>query len=357
MSRAARPAPPTDTSADPDLKRHGLRWTNDDEPGYRRVRRGKGWSFHEPDGGRLTNSAEVRRLKGLAVPPAWTDVWYCRDDQGHLQATGRDARGRKQYRYHPRWREVRDAAKYHQLLTFAEALPRLRRRVSRDLAREDLAPEKVLATVVRLLEESLIRVGNPEYARDNDTRGLTTLTEDHVDVKPRKGDLHFRFRGKGGKEWDLDIHDPRVAKVVAKCQDLPGQHLFQYHTGRGLHRVGSDDVNAYLQAHAHPDITAKDFRTWAGTVIAFDALSDVPPETRTQARRRMKATGDVVARTLRNTSAIARRCYVHPAVFQAFEDGRLAAARARAEARQDDAPQGLRQLERLVWSFLKDEEG
>lgn len=339
-----------------DLKRHGLRFSSDAEPGIHRRRRGKGFSYHDPEGRRIGDPAVVDRVKKLAVPPAYTDVWICLDENGHLQATGRDARGRKQYRYHERWREVRDAAKFHKILDFAAALPALRRRVSRDLGREGLPPEKVVAAVVRLLEGSLIRIGSPEYARDNDSYGLTTLRDEHVDVEGAA--IHFAFTGKGGKEWDLDVRDPRVAQVVAACQDLPGQHLFQYVDDDGHRRsVGSDDVNAYLHDHTDDDFTAKDFRTWAGTVLAFHALCGAPEATTKKARQsHLKAAVEQVAKRLRNTQAICRKCYVHPAVIARWEDGSLLAACERARRREHRAPDGLRKDERVVWAFLEEAE-
>lgn len=338
------------------LKRHGLRYSSDTEPGIRRKRRGKGFSYHDAEGRRIGDPAVVRRVKALAVPPAYRDVWICADEAGHLQATGRDARGRKQYRYHPRWREVRDEAKYHRILEFAATLPSLRRRVSRDLGRDGLPPEKVVAAVVRLLEGSLIRIGSPEYARDNESYGLTTLRDEHVDVEGAA--IHFCFTGKGGKEWELDVKDPRVARVVAACQDLPGQHLFQYVDDAGHRRtVGSDDVNAYLHAHTDDDFTAKDFRTWAATVMAYHALCAAPEATTKKARQsHLKAAVEQVAKRLRNTQAICRKSYVHPAVIARWEDGSLAAACARAQRLEHRAPDGLRKEERQVWAFLNEAE-
>lgn len=352
--KPAAPPLPSDLSAR-DLKTHGLRYSSDSEPGITRRRSGKGFNYRDAEGNTIRDRAELARVKGLAVPPAYTDVWICRDESGHLQATGRDARGRKQYRYHPRWREVRDAAKYHRLLAFAETLPGLRRRVSRDLGRDGLPPEKVVAAVVRLLERSLIRVGNPEYLRDNDSHGLTTLHDDNVDVEPDAGLIHFEFVGKGGKEWSLDVRDPRVAEVVQACEELPGQHLFQYvGDDGGRHVVRSDDVNTYLHTHGGEDFTAKDFRTWAGTVLAFDLLSGPPPETKKETAQRRKQAMVEVSRALRNTHTIAQRCYVHPAVLDAFEERRLPDARAAAEACSHQAPEGLRASERVVWTFLRD---
>lgn len=345
-----------DDLAPEDLERHGLRYSSDAEPGIRRRRRGKGFSYHDPKGERIRDTGTLERARRLAVPPAYRDVWICMDAEGHLQATGRDARGRKQYRYHARWREVRDAAKYHRLLDFAATLPGLRRRVSRDLGRDGLPPEKVVAAVVRLLENSLIRIGNPEYSKDNDSYGLTTLTDDHVDVDGPE--VHFDFTGKGGKEWEVDVKDPRVAAVIADCQDLPGQRLFQYVDEHGhRHSVKSDDVNTYLHDHTGDGFTAKDFRTWAGTVMAYHALCAAPdPQTKKTRQSELKAAVKQVAERLKNTQAICRKCYVHPAVIAHWEDGTLPQACARAAEREDIAPAALRKDERQVWAFLKEAE-
>ncbi len=335
-----------------ELAAHDLRWSTDAEPGLTRRRRGKGFSFHTPDGATVTDPATLDRVRKLAVPPAYRDVWICADDSGHLQATGIDARGRKQYRYHPRWLAAQDHAKFHRLRRFGEALPALRRRVARDLGRPGLPPEKVTAAVVRLLEQSLIRVGNPEYARENDSYGLTTLTEDHVDVNG--ADIHFSFRGKGGKDWQVDVRDPRAARVVAECQDLPGQELFQWVDEDGArHSVGSSDVNAYLHAHGDDDFTAKDFRTWAGTALAFRHLQQAAtPATKRETKASLKAALQEVAGQLGNTVAVCRRSYVHPSVIECFEAGSLEHDVHKAAASIDDAPPGLRAEERLLWAFL-----
>lgn len=339
-----------------DLKRHGLRYSSDTEPGIRRRRRGKGFTYTDAAGNRITDTAEIARCNALAVPPAYRDVWICADPRGHLQATGRDARGRKQYRYHPRWHAVRGEAKYHRILEFAEQLPALRRRVSYDLGRPGLPPEKVVAAIVRLLEGSLIRIGNTEYSRDNESYGLTTLRDEHVDVDG--AEIHFEFVGKGGKDWKLDVKDPRVARVVAACQDLPGQHLFQYVDAAGTrHSIGSAEVNAYLHDHTGDDFTAKDFRTWAATVMAYHALCAAPEATTKKERQsHLKAAVAQVAGRLRNTQAICRKAYVHPAVITHWEAGALAAACASARDNADRAPEGLRKEEKQVWVFLKEAE-
>lgn len=336
----------------PDLSRHGLRWSSDSEPGITRKRRGKGFSYYGPNGKRIADPDTLDRIKSLAVPPAYTDVWICADPNGHLQTTGRDARGRKQYRYHPRWQEVQEQAKFHRLRRFAEALPALRRRVSYDLGRPGLPPEKVTAAVVRLLEESLIRVGNPEYVRNNESYGLTTLEDRHVDVNG--AEIHFEFRGKGGKEWRVDVRDPRAARVVSQLQELPGQALFQWVDENGNpHSVGSTDVNAYLHEHGGDHFTAKDFRTWAATAMAFAQLQGPPPDTKKEAKAHLREAIKRVSEHLRNTMAVSRRSYVHPAVVERYEAGAMEADLKKALAQANQAPAGLRTEERVLWAFLR----
>jgi DNA topoisomerase I len=331
----------------------GLRYVTDSEPGIGRRRRGRGFEYRTPDG-RRPGRTDLERIQALAVPPAWTSVWICRTADGHLQATGRDARGRKQYRYHSRWSEVRDETKYHRMLEFGNALPRIRRRLTRDLRRRGLPREKVLAAVVRLLDTTLIRVGNDEYARDNRSFGLTTVRDRHVAVS---GDtIRFRFRGKSGKQADVELDDARVARVVRRCQELPGQQLFQYLNEDGqIEDVTSADVNDYLQAIAGGDFTAKDFRTWAGTVLAAWALhdldvngSDEKPDS--QIVRAVES----VAADLGNTPAVCRRCYVHPEVFDAHLDGTLAGLLERQAAhRLANSRRGLTRHEAAVLALLE----
>lgn len=304
----------------------GLRHVSDGESGIRRVRRGRGFTYVRASGRTVRDAATIDRIEALAIPPAWQDVWICADARGHLQATGRDARGRKQYRYHADWRTTRDDSKYARLSEFAEVLPRLRARVDRDLSRSDMSRERVLATVVRLLERTLMRVGNDEYARTNQSFGLTTIRDRHVQVD---GDtMRFRFKGKSGKVHEIEARDPRAARVVKRCRRLPGQELFGYRDDDGVDRdVGSADVNAYLHEATGGDFTAKDFRTWAGTVVAAVALSGFePPESDREASRTINEAIDQVAAALGNTRAIARNSYVHPAVVDAYRDGTLAAA-------------------------------
>jgi DNA topoisomerase-1 len=301
----------------------GLRYSSDDRPGLRRKRAGRGFGYVDSEGRAVTDARELRRIHRLAIPPAWTDVWISADPRGHIQATGRDAKHRKQYRYHERWRAVRDDTKYERMLEFAKVLPRIRRRVDRDLARSRLARERVLATIVRLLETSLIRVGNDEYARQNDSYGLTTLREKHVRVVGAR--VTFRFRGKSGREHEVDVRDARVARVIRRLQELPGQELFRYVGERGEARtVDSADVNAYLREISGDDFTAKDFRTWAGTVYAARELCAIGAAGDARAaRRNITRAVTAVAARLGNTPAVCRRCYVHPAVVQAYTAGKL----------------------------------
>lgn len=301
----------------------GLRYVNDDEPGLYRHRRGKGWSYHKPDGTLIDEVDARERIESLAIPPAWTDVWICPDGNGHIQATGRDDRGRKQYRYHPRWREVRNATKFYRMIRFGEALPRIRERVEADLRRLGLPRDKVLAAVIRLLETTLVRVGNEEYKRENGTFGLTTLRDRHVEFDG--SEVRFRFAGKGGEEQEASVRDGRLAKIVRECQEIPGYELFQYYDDEGEKRaIGSVDVNAYLKEAGGADFTAKDFRTWAGTVHAFRALCEAgPAETDKETKARTLAAIDYVAERLRNTRDVCRSFYVHPGVLESYEAGWL----------------------------------
>jgi DNA topoisomerase-1 len=298
-----------------------LRYVSDDEPGITREVKGKRLVYRDPDGRVVRDAATLARIKALVIPPAWTRVWICPRTDGHLQATGRDQRGRKQYRYHPRWTQVRDAAKYGRLLAFGRALPVLRRRVMRDLQAPPLSRPRVLATVVRLLETTLIRVGNEEYARTNQSFGLTTLRDRHVVVKADT--LRFRFRAKSGVWQEICLEDGRLARTVKRCQDLPGQVLFQYVGDDGTRqRVTSEDVNAYLREVTGAEFTAKDFRTWAGTVLAATALQELDEvDTATARKKNVTQAIERVAKQLGNTKAVCRRCYIHPAVVEHYLDG------------------------------------
>jgi DNA topoisomerase I len=302
---------------------NGLRYIADDIPGIRRRRAGTGFVYLLPGGARLANRHVIRRLKALAVPPAWTDVWLCPFADGHIQATGRDAKGRKQYRYHQAFREMREGAKFEHMFAFAEALPTIRATVAKHMAQRGLSREKVLATVVHLLEATLIRVGNDDYARRNKSFGLTTLKNRHVAIEG--SEIRFRFVGKSGKQWSLKLRDRRVANVIRACQELPGQDLLRYADEDGrLHVVTSGDVNSYLKEISGEDVTAKDFRTWAGTVLAALALREAEIfETLAEAKRNLKAAIAAVSARLGNTPTICRKCYIHPEVMSAYLEGKL----------------------------------
>ena len=304
-------------------KAAGLRYVTDRLPGITRRRAGKSFSYRDPDGNPITAHATLARLRALAIPPAWTEVWICADPRGHLQATGRDARGRKQYRYHDEWRAIRDAHKFDRVLIFARALPQIRARVDADLRRQGLPLEKVLATIVRLLETTLIRVGNAEYARDNKSFGLTTIHHRHVEIDGAT--IAFEFRGKAGKVHKVSIRDRRLARIVRACHELPGQELFQYLDEEGArHDVDSAHVNAYLQEISGEPFTAKDFRTWAGTVLASLALSEFESfDTQAAAKRNITRAIERVANDLGNTVAVCRKSYIHPAVVESYLDGSL----------------------------------
>ena len=299
----------------------GLRYVSENQPGYGRKATGDDFEYFDTEGKAVRDEQRLLRIKRLAIPPAWTDVWISPTANGHVQATGRDARKRKQYIYHERWREMRDENKYERIVSFGKALPKIRRRVSKDLSLPGLPRNKVLAAIVQLLEDSFIRVGNEEYARENKSFGLTTMQGRHVDVKGSK--MRFRFRGKSGIKHDVDVTDRRIAKIVLKLQDLPGQELFQYvDENDEVCAITSQDVNDYLREITGEDFTAKDFRTWAGTVLAAIALSAVGAfETKKQAKANVKDAIGVVSKILRNTPAICRKCYIHPAVLETYLSG------------------------------------
>ena len=304
-------------------ERADLAYVNDAEPGIRRRRAGKGFVYLDDNGKRLGSETVIGRIKALAIPPAWMDVWICTLAEGHIQATGRDLRGRKQYRYHPAWRACRDEAKFSSLAMFARSLPKLRKQIDSDLRRRGLPRERVLASVVRLLDTTLIRVGNDIYSRDNKSFGLTTLRSKHLDVEGAS--LRFSFIGKSGQKWRLKFTDRRVASVVRAVQELPGQRLFQYLGDEGERRdIRSQDVNDYIRTAIGAEFTSKHFRTWGATVSAALALAarELPPSKRQQAIA-LNEVLDAVAKRLRNTRAVCRRCYVHPAVIEAWQDGTL----------------------------------
>ena len=300
-----------------------LIYVNDEEPGITRRRSGKGFSYRLPSGKLVSDPPTLGRIRKLAIPPAYTDVWICSEPRGHIQATGRDARGRKQYRYHARWREFRDSAKYERMLDFGRILPSIRERVDQDLARRGLPRERVLAAVVRLLETTFMRVGNDTYAKQNKSYGLTTLKDRHVEVGSTA--MRFKFTGKSGKSWQLKLSDRRIAKVVKSCQDLPGQRLFQYLDAEGTQRqILSSDVNAYLHEITGRDFTAKDFRTWAGTLLAMTALREFEVfDSQAAAKRNLRAAIERVTARLGNTTTICRKCYIHPEIMNSYLEGSL----------------------------------
>lgn len=323
------PSPPESTSkeildaqAQAAAKSAGLRYVNDVDSGISRVSQGKAFGYHDADGRRIKDAATLGRIKRLAVPPAWTDVWICPRADGHIQATGRDARRRKQYRYHTDWRAVRDENKYERMIAFGRALPKIRRRVARDLSRRGLGREKVLATMVQLLETTLVRVGNEEYARANGSIGLSTMRDKHVKIQ-RGGTLQFEFKGKSGIRHSINLKDPRLAEIVRRTQDLPGQELFQYLDDDGQQqRITSEDVNNYLREIAGAEFSAKDFRTWAGTVLAAVALRQFERfDTKAQAKKNLVAAVERVAERLGNTPSVCRKCYIHPVVLTSYLDG------------------------------------
>jgi DNA topoisomerase I len=329
----------------------GLVYVQDHEPGIRRESHTAGFRYVIPDGRELNDEAELTRIRKLSIPPAWADVWICPLPNGHLQATGRDAKGRKQYRYHQRWREVRDETKYERTLAFALSLPALRECVSRDLALPGLSREKVLATIVRLLETTHIRVGNAEYARDNKSYGLTTMRDRHVKIQG--GTIEFAFRGKSGIRHTIDLHDKKLAKIVQRCRDLPGQHLFQYLDGANQRQsITSSDVNAYLRDMTGLPFTAKDFRTWAGSVWAAILLRELPPAAnQRELKQQLTRVVEEVATRLGNTPAIARRCYMHPVLIEAHLNGSL---REQFDSLPDDNPDdGLSPEETALVKFLQ----
>jgi DNA topoisomerase-1 len=300
-----------------------LTYVNDETPGYRRRKAGKRFAYLDRRGRRITDARTIARIDALAIPPAWTEVWICPDAHGHRQATGRDARGRKQYRYHPDWRVQQEEDKYERLIDFGAALPGIRKQVAADYRLPGIPRDKVLAAVVHLLESSLIRVGNDEYAKSNGSFGLTTLRDRHVAFD--SGDMRFSFAGKSGKDHEITVHDPRTARIVRACRDIPGQRLFQYRDDEGKRgAIGSSDVNEYLRTISGSDFTAKDFRTWVGTLLAAVALDALDvPESDAEGRRNATKAITAVSKRLGNTPTVARNSYVHPDIVDLYLDGRL----------------------------------
>lgn len=334
------------------MRQTPLHYTTLSSPGItRRMQRGK-FHYARANGQALTDPAEVKRINALAIPPAWTDVWICPSRRGHIQATGRDARGRLQYRYHPEWRAARDATKFERMLEFGRALPAIRRRVARDGRQPALSRDAVLATAVRLLEATLIRVGNEEYARANGSFGLTTLRNRHVQV--RGAEARFHFRGKSGQHHDIAVRDRELARRLRRLQDLPGQELFQYLDEKGRpHRVTSEDVNAYLHAIAGDQFSAKDFRTWAGTLAAAEALAALSADEKRLTKRQVNTVIEEVATRLGNTPAICRKCYIHPALLECYGPGGTPIVVAASTVRPRAAGRGLRAAEKRLLAFLR----
>lgn len=299
----------------------GLRYTQDNRAGIQRVKKKKTVGYVRPDGSAIKDEETLARIRSIVIPPAWTQVWICPEANGHIQATGRDVRGRKQYRYHPRWRQHRDENKFQHMVAFARVLPKIRRRVQRDLRRSGMPREKVLAAVLRLLETTLIRVGNDEYARTNKSYGLTTIRNKHVKIQ--QDNIRFQFRGKSGVEHEVNLKDRRLARIVKHCQEMPGQELFAYQDEVGeLHDIGSQDVNDYLRQISGGDFSAKDYRTWAGTVLAAIALREFEEvSSQSQAKKNIVLAVESVARMLGNTPAVCRKCYVHPAILESYFEG------------------------------------
>ncbi len=332
----------------------GLVYVTDRDPGFQRKRAGKGFSYRDQEGRRIRDAKQLARIKALAIPPAWNDVWICPKPRGHLQATGRDSRGRKQYRYHARWRETRDETKFWRTVAFGQRLPAIRARVEKDMAQSGLPRSKVLAAVVRLLETTLIRVGNEEYVRENRSFGLTTLRDRHVRVNGKT--LRFSFKGKSGIRHAIDLNDRRLARIVKRSQDLPGQELFQYLDDEGqTHTIDSGDVNNYLGEIAGEEFTAKDFRTWAGTVLAALALQEFEAfDTKVQAKKNLVKAIESVAERLGNTPSVCRKCYVHPHVIDAYLDGSLIdTLKGRADRALSESLERLSPEEAAVLALLE----
>jgi DNA topoisomerase I len=354
QSRSSKRSPRDVTDAESSATDAGLIHVTDATAGISRKRVGKGFTYWRAKGTRIRDAATLSRIRSLAIPPAWEKVWICAADNGHLQATGFDARRRKQYRYHPQWRESRDELKYERMIAFAEALPKIRKRVRRDLALKRLSRKKVTAAVIRLLEYTLIRVGNEEYAKTNNSFGLTTMLDKHVHVAGSH--ICFEFRGKSGVEHHIDLTDRRLAHIVSQCQHLPGQELFQYVSDDGqVQDISSSDVNEYLHEVAGQEFTAKDFRTWAGTALAAQALQEIEEfDTQAAAKRNITQAIEKVAARLGNTKAICRKCYIHPAVIAAYLDKTLVATlKKQAEKELSENIHSLSPEEAAVLALLR----
>jgi len=334
-------------------KEAGLRYVTDAQSGILRKRRGKGFRYIGPDGKPVRDAETLARIKSLVIPPAWTDVWICANPKGHLQVTGRDAKGRKQSRYHPRWREIRDETKYERMILFGTVLPTVRQQVEQDLSLAGMPRKKVLAAIVRLMETTYIRVGNEEYARTNHSYGLTTMRNRHVEIEG--ANITFKFEGKSGIRHSIDINDRRLAKIIQRCQDLPGYELFQFVDRDGEnHTIDSADVNDYLREITNQDFTAKDFRTWAGTVLASMALCEFEAfASDTEAKKNIVQAIKQVARQLGNTPSVCRKCYVHPAILESYLKGVLRRSAKRSHSKSEDGLHALRQEEAALMRLLR----
>jgi DNA topoisomerase I len=356
-SRPRRKAADPSTDAADAAASAGLRYVTDAKPGIRRRRNGTGFSYVDAQGKVVRDRAMLDRIRKLAIPPAYTDVWICPDARGHIQATGRDARGRKQYRYHPKWRAVRDETKFGRMAAFSEVLPRIRKQVDADLSSGGLSRDKVLATIVRLLECSCIRVGNEEYARSNESFGLTTLRDDHVEISGSR--IRFEFRGKSGKVHTVDVSDRRIARIVAHCQTIPGEELFQYLDANGDRQtVDSGDVNDYIRRAAGDDFSAKDFRTWAGTMLAVEALQEAGTfASEREGKSKLLGAIDRVAEQLNNTRAVCRKYYVHPGVLESYLAGSLADELTASPSRNGKGVGTLSSSERAVLALIRRRNG
>lgn len=330
----------------------GLQYVHDAEPGLRRKRWGRGFTYLDKKGKHITNSRQRERLDSLAIPPAWTDVWICADPQGHIQATGQDEKGRKQYIYHPEWEKVRNEVKFNRLAAFGQVLPGLRAQVKEDLQARKLSQQKVTALIVRLLDDTLLRIGNPAYAAENDSYGLTTLQDEHTAVSGSQ--IIFSFPGKSGKQQEAALQDRQLARLVRRCQELPGQHLFQYIGEDGdIHAITSTEVNDYLRSHTGQDFTAKEFRTWGATIAAASKLAELGgPQTEQEGKKNVVTAVQHAAELLGNTPAVCRQYYIHPAIAEAYVEGKLAHVVQEMQSGKIAVEAGLSEMETAVILLL-----
>jgi DNA topoisomerase I len=330
----------------------GLKYVSDNKPGYRRKKSGRGFIYVNPKGEKVTDPALIERFKALVIPPAWREVWICPDKKGHMQVTGRDQKGRKQYIYHPLWDEIRNSTKFYRLIDFAEILPHIRETVDKHLSKRGRTKEQVMAIIIQLLEKTLIRIGNIEYAKMNNSYGITTLRNKHVDINGSK--IKFVFKGKSGKQWTVTLNDRRLARLVKQCQELPGQEVFNYIDEEGkLNTIDSSEVNEYIRGITGQDFSAKDFRTWSGTVIAALTLYELgPPEDEKDEKKKIIKTVKTVSDELINTPSICRKYYIHPDIFTSFNDGTLFSVMGKT-LKEETKPNGLDPEEKAVLKILK----